>query len=147
MKQITITLTDLQAFLVQVHEEKPELLEGTLLEDFDDPTDFYNNLGYYASETSNWDIINCNRLTFDKEKQEFKLEYHPHFPNITFLRIERFSDWVSRSYDNNLYPWEQNAWDLGYCSGDDDVDYNSSYLDILVEALRLYLDYIIITKN
>lgn len=146
MKQITVTLRDLQAFLVQVYNEPPELfIKGTLLEDFD----FINSgdpISYYASETSNWDIINCDKLSFDKAKQEFKLEYHPDFPNITFLRIERFSDWVSRSYDNELYPWEQNAWDLGYCSGDDDVDYNSSYLDILVEALKLYLDYTVITK-
>lgn len=138
MKQITITLTDLQEFLVAVHKYKPELLEGTLLEDFD-PIESEDDIAYYASETQNWDIINWDRLTFDKEKQEFKLEYHPNFPNITFLRIEAFSDWVSRSYENVLYPWEQNAWELGYCSGDDDVDYNSSYLDILVEAIKLYL--------
>lgn len=134
MKQITITLRDLQAFLVQVYYEKPELLEDTILEDFD-PVEAEDDIGYYATETRNWNTINCDSLTFDIEKQEFKLGYNP------FIRIESFSDWVSRSYDNDLYPWEQNAWDLGYCSGDDDVDYNSGYLDTLVEALKLYLEH------
>lgn len=51
--------------------------------------------------------------------------------------IHALSDWVARCYDNEQYPWENDAWDSAL-SGDDDVDYNSSYLDCCIAMIELY---------
>lgn len=131
-----ITCDQLQEFLAYFQTVHNGEYNKSILSDID----FINEdqIEYYTSETQNWHLISSNEFAFDDETKTFYINAH-----ITGYdkQIKAFSDWVSRSYENEEYPWESNAWDEGICTGDDDVDYNSSYLDIIVDAIELYIEH------
>jgi hypothetical protein len=53
--------------------------------------------------------------------------------------MERISDWVSRDYESELNEGEDSIWEIMDLHGDDDVDYNSGYLDSCIQFLRAHL--------
>lgn len=66
---------------------------------------------------------------------EFKIE--------DWIRINKqvydLTDWVCRSYDSVLKEGEDDAWDVLGLGGDDDVDYNGSYVEAAFEMVDQYL--------
>ena len=139
METLNITLSQINACLNNAIKQNLKL--PRIISDFADDEDNEDLISYYILETQNWDILNNNLFTFDKE-ETITITYHPNAPiNCPFIMnsIIAFSSWVSRSYEDETYPWETNAWTEGYCSGDDDVDYNSSYLDCVIACIEYYL--------
>lgn len=141
MEQIKILSTHLAALL---HEQTPTNLPELLQDAFsnwDDLKTIEDELAHYFA-TPNWGALNQAGRLYHFDGTTFAIFYKPDNPvNCTFIfqPIKDFADWVNRSYDNDGYPWEQSAWDLGYCTGDDDVDYNASYPYIIIAILELYL--------
>lgn len=144
MKKIIITIPMLADCILQNSEHLPDILKDAFDLDELKQGDF-TSITQYFTETSSWDMLNsCNtNATFNPQTQEFTFLISPTYEVIhcasALRHINDFSNWVSRSYDNKQYPWEDDAWEQGYCSGDDDVDYNSSYLDCCVAMLEFYL--------
>ena len=137
--KIIITLSTLTAFLLEQKGHLPNLLKSAF--DFEDNPK--SSVGQYFGETTNWGMLNeaCkNAFNFDGETitMEYNDNNGPMPLNSMLKPIHEFSNWVQRSYDNENYPWEKNAWEEEYCSGDDDVDYNSSYLDCCIAMIELY---------
>lgn len=144
MEKIKISLTHLAALL---HEQNPTNLPELLRDAFstwDDLQTLEEELNSYFT-APNWGILNqAGRGIYHFDGTSFEIFYKPDQPIdclFVFQPIKDFADWVNRSYDNDgyPYPWEQSAWDLGYCTGDDDVDYNASYPYIIIAILELYL--------
>ena len=129
----TVTFTEIENFIS--NKLSPEEIEKQF--GFQFSKEDGDSLSYYASETTNWDNINNKDFSVDLENNS--IIYNEALPSSMLLeQIRNFSSWVSRSYDNELYPWESDAWDIGYCQGDDDVDYNSSYLEIISDFFDYY---------
>ncbi len=53
-------------------------------------------------------------------------------------KMDALVEWIYRSYDNELHPYEEDAWEILELSGDDDVDYIGSYIAPLVSAIKFY---------
>jgi hypothetical protein len=104
-----------------------------------------NTLSYYLSECNHqvFTDFTSGRYNIDLENETIDINLdniHPaaSFADIFAIEI-RLPDAIMRSYDDDLYPWENDAWEHYGCSGDDDVDYNGSYLMIFNDAIHLYL--------
>lgn len=148
MENLIITAPMLAACILANANNLPPILEDALDLDEIQSGDF-TSIAQYFTECSNWDALNTTGnfyLEFPNHDEnhltQFEFTILPKSETINckslFKPINDFSDWVARSYDNDQYPWENTAWDE-YCTGDDDVDYNSSYLDCVVAMIELYL--------
>lgn len=129
----TVTFTEIQNFLnSKLTSQEIENRFGLILDsENDDP------LNYYASETRNTHLFNNDNFSINQEANS--ITYNESLTSEQLLKqIRHFSDWVYRSYEGELFHWENDAWDQGYCSGDDDVDYNSSYLEIIADTFEYY---------
>jgi len=49
--------------------------------------------------------------------------------------VEKIIDWILDSYDSNLKPGQEDAWQIYNLGGDDDVDYYGSYVQSLADAV------------
>ena len=129
----TVTFTEIENFIS--NKLSPEEIEKQF--GFQFSKEDGDSISYYASETTNW--ANINNRNFSVDPKNNSITYNKALPSSTLLeQIRSFSSWVSRSYENELFPWESDAWDIGYCQGDDDVDYNSSYLEIISDIFDYY---------
>ena len=144
MEKIRIKLTHLAAMLRRQNPANlPELFRDAF-SNWAEPKTIERELAAYFP-SPNWGILNLagrGIYLFGSTSSSFEIFYKPDQPIdclSIFQPIKDFADWVDRSYDNDCYPWEQSAWDLGYCTGDDDVDYNASYLYLIIAILELYL--------
>lgn len=143
MQKLIISLEIIAKTLYPLIKENPAILPDLLKdESFNTEEELLEHITHMHTECQNWDMLNgINQLATFNGK-EWNLEYPTNQPvpcETLFKHISAFSDYVARSYDDENYPWEQSAWDEGYCSGDDDVDYNSSYLDACIAWIELYL--------
>lgn len=143
MQKLILPLIAIAKTLYPLIKENPAILPDLLKdESFNTEEELLEHITHMHNECQNWDMLNgCNSLaTFDGNA--WNLEYPPNQPipcETLFKHISDFSDYVARSYDGAQYPWETSAWENGYCSGDDDVDYNSGYLDACIAWVELYL--------
>lgn len=146
MKRYTVTFTEIEKFLLTNYNQEslekafPQFATEELWESIDKDNTDANDISYFASETNHWDKINTSTLSVNPSEDEITYQYGSgaYIPNIT-KRLNDFADWVMRSYDQELYPWENNAWETLGLSGDDDVDYNGSYLIFLAEIIEIYI--------
>lgn len=146
-KTLTIKHTDLIALIIKEKDRLPDLLKDA----FDFTEDEPGVLHYFYEPTC-WDELNAacgDNFTIkfpDHTREEgftITLGINPNTELMEITQmlkpIHAFTDWVCRSYEEETYPWEKNAWEEDYCSGDDDVDYNSSYIDCCIAMIELYL--------
>ena len=133
----TITLQELHQFFLTLTLEQQEYILG---QEPDEDELSYDSFTNWFNNCTKWVHINSDQLSYTSTDNDY-ITFDPRYPKETILRkLNSWADWVMRSYDNELYGWEQNAWDLGYCSGDYDVDYQGSYLIIVSDVLNLYLE-------
>lgn len=164
-KSLIIEFDDLarffEAHLKDWDEQDHPILGGHYQEDKPIESDNIDDtIHAYFLESQNWDMLFKASDTFRFEVEDKKVKriilqwnHHPQATNMmincfaVFDHIMAFSSWVFRSYEDELYPWEKDAWEEGYCSGDDDVDYNSSYLEAVIAIIEEYLIFKRLTKR
>lgn len=145
------TLRAIDAQLIQAYKEKPELFNGTyewLIEALDLANEDVNDrspLPYYLSEMSShammaladplaldFDAIRPNDDTYDYQVSINRL--HPDPTGV----FQDFANAVQEEYDAN--DEETPTWDEYGLTGDDAVDYNGTYLDTVLDAIRFYMN-------
>ena len=130
----TLKISDLDTFIGKL---PPEILKDSILEYFLPNEEL---ILHFLSETRN--LNHLNNPDFNIDLDQGIINYNEKLPvEILTKRFSDFSDYIYRSYEDDHYPWETNAWENPniQISGDDDVDYNSSYLDQFIEAFALYI--------
>lgn len=141
---IQITITQLQEYFRQEYIDNPQSFQDSeiLSQDYDfskdDEENYEDDIYNYIDESQNWLIINSEYFAYNPRLKTFVIDNSETSTTI-FHRLKAYTSWIWRSYHRDNYPWETNAWDIGICSGDDDVDYNGSYLDCLMELILYYL--------
>lgn len=99
----------------------------------------------YFQETNNWNLLNtASGGAYEFKDNIFTINVPENEPiNCIglFRPINDFSNWVSRSYDYQQYPWEKHAWDYGYCSGDCAVALLEFYLIINKKTHKEFTTY------
>lgn len=133
----TITLQELHQFFLTLTTEQQETILGTKPEE-DDLT--YDSFSSWFNCCTNWVHINGDQLSYTSTDNDYITFSTTFSKEIILEKLNTWINWVMRSYENDLWDWEQNAWDLGYCSSDDDVDYQGTYLIVVSDVLNLYLE-------
>ena len=143
MKKLIITYDELGKCILENRRTLPERLQDVFASYFPEfrRGDFGSIQFYFTKcgpatrlrlSTDNFQFITEGVAIITPDNETIK-------PQTLFKHIMEYTSWVFRSYENKLFPGEENTWDLGYCQGDDDVDYQSSYLDIAINIINFYL--------
>jgi hypothetical protein len=105
----------------------------------------FNEIYGWAGIDVDWDqrklILNSSRFEGEEDIDLEDVEiYYNIFMGISDItkKMGLTSDWISRSYEGELHPFEEDAWVVHGLGGDDDVDYCSSYIDSVISALENY---------
>jgi hypothetical protein len=77
----------------------------------------------YLKTFASFDTTNNECITYDVEK---------------FHIVRAFTLLIANEYDNFNKNDDMQLWNTFALSGDDDVDYNSSYIELLCEFIELY---------
>jgi len=112
------------------HETTAEACLGEI--GFDRFNEIYGTAGI-SVDSEGFILREMGEIDFDLKKREFIYQV-----KAIAKKMDYISEWISRSYDSDLFPWEQNAWKFYQLGGDDDVDYCASYIDPVIEAIEMW---------
>ena len=99
----------------------------------------------YLSECTQEVFQDFNRglYNIDQEHETIGITLSPLNPNSSFQNLFKIQtalpDWVMRSYNDELYPWEIDAWDHYKLGRDINIDYSGPYLMVFNDAIHFYL--------
>lgn len=156
--KMIVKLTTIDAFIHAMRTKYPEMEQHWMneyhgfpsIEDY--PQEEGDSLTYYVSEAQDSTLEEANSPKFSiirpADHDESYIEYDPTQINWGITRpssslvdlYESLTDQIFDEYDGDA-PEDSNIWaELGL-SGDDDVDYNGSYLTVITSCFQFYLEH------